>query len=287
VQFPLEVAAMLKDIFKSISIPSIMGILNLTEDSFSDGGRYLSTDSAISYAQELIFAGATILDIGAESTRPGSKEVSAELEWGRIEPVLTKLKQSFPHIQISIDTQKASVARKAIALGADIINDVSALRNDPDMVQVLAEAKDTRLVLMHMQGRPENMQDKPEYQDVVKEVHDFLKERSEYAIMMGIYPQRLILDPGIGFGKNLEHNLKLLSSLDSFNDLNIPLLLGTSRKRFIDEITRSEVHRRIGGTLTTTMLACLSKAQIIRVHDVYEHAQFLKVLAAVAVMGET
>lgn len=278
---------MLKDTLATLSFPKIMGILNITEDSFSDGGYYLNEDAAYMHAQELISYGAQILDIGAESTRPGSKEISAELEWKRIEPVLSKLKSNFPGISVSIDTQKAIVASKAIELGADIINDISALRYDPDMVHVLAGSEDTQLIMMHMQGRPEYMQEKPEYSDVVQEVYSFLKSRCQYAIEKGISADRLILDPGIGFGKNLDHNLQLLAALDRFDDLKLPLVLGTSRKSFIDQITPSEVNRRIGASLATTMLACLSKVQIIRVHDVYEHAQFIKVIAAVAAMGET
>lgn len=276
---------MISEYLKQITIPQIMGILNLTEDSFSDGGYYLSQSAAIAQAEKLIAQGADIIDIGAESTRPGAHEISADLEWRRIHPVLKYLKSSYPQVPISIDTQKATVAAKAIEYGADIINDVSALRFDPEIGHTLAGANHVKLVLMHMQGRPQTMQQNPQYNDILSEVIHFLNERIEYATNCGITKDRLIVDPGIGFGKKLEHNLKLLANLDELKVFAIPILLGASRKQFINNIHEAAVQNRLGGTLAATAIACLSSVQIIRVHDVFEHAQFLKVLYAIAQTG--
>lgn len=258
-----------------------MGILNLTEDSFSDGGYFLAPSAAIAHAEKLIKEGADLLDIGAESTRPGSKPVPVELEWQRIEPVLEALKEKHPAVIISIDTQKAEVAEKAIARGADLINDISALRYDPKMVQLLASHPQIKVILMHMQGRPETMQIEPHYADVLAEVKAFLQERADYAISQGIAQERIVIDPGIGFGKNLDHNLTLLAELESLRDLGFPVLLGASRKRFIDQLSPSPVEQRMGGSLAITMLACLSRIEFIRVHDVQLHRQFLDVLSAI------
>jgi dihydropteroate synthase len=273
------------DNLTSFKIPKLMGILNLTEDSFSDGGYFLAPSAAVAHATKLIKAGADILDIGAESTRPGSKPVPAELEWQRIEPVLAAIKQKHPGIRISIDTQKAEVADKAIAMGVDMINDVSALRFDPEMAKLMAAHPQIELILMHMQGRPDTMQRNPHYEDVISEVLAFLRERAEHAIAQGIARERILIDPGIGFGKNLEHNLQLLAGLDTLRDLGFPVLLGASRKRFIDQLSPSTVEQRMGGSLATTMLACMSKIDIVRVHDVLLHRQFLDVLSAVYKAG--
>lgn len=277
---------MYQKVLNNIKLPEIMGILNLTEDSFSDGGCYLSDAAALEQAGKLVRDGATILDLGAESTRPGSMEISAELEWQRLAPVLSEIKLTHPSISISIDTQKASVAGQAIALGADIINDISALQFDPDMAEVLSTAKHVKVVLMHMQGRPQTMQFAPRYTDVVKEVYQFLEQRINYAEQCGITKDRIIVDPGIGFGKTLQHNLLLLKHLDVFHELGCAVLLGASRKRFIDQIYPADVHHRIGGSLASAMLACLCGVQMIRVHDVLEHAQFIRTLAALNTVGE-
>ena len=275
-----------QDFMKAIQIPRIMGIINLTEDSFSDGGYYLSERSALAHAEKLIQEGAEILDLGAESTRPGSKSIPAHVEWQRIEPVLKALKELHPEVLISIDTQKAKVAELSIACGANIINDISAMRFDPDMPSVLKNAPDVKVILMHMQGNPETMQIAPQYSDVVLEVKEFLKERIEYATKHGIIQDRIIIDPGIGFGKKLEHNLLLIKHMEEFSGLGCQVLLGTSRKRFIDQIYSSDVHHRLGGSLATTMLACLSGVNIIRVHDVQEHAQFLETLYRIRIEGD-
>ncbi|MCB5262909.1 MAG: dihydropteroate synthase [Candidatus Cloacimonetes bacterium] len=270
---------------KRFQIPQIMAVLNLTEDSFSDGGYFLDPAAAIEHATTMIQAGAQIIDIGAESTRPGAHELSAELEWQRIQPVLTELKAQNPKILISIDTQKAEVAEKAIALGADIINDISALQYDPAMAKVIATHPRIRVILMHMQGRPQSMQINPQYEDVLAEVLSFLQQRSEYASSQGIAKEQIILDPGIGFGKTLQHNLTLLAELDALSALGYPVLLGASRKSFIDTISASPANQRLGGSLATTMLACLNRADIIRVHDVQVHRQFLDVFSAILAAG--
>lgn len=275
----------IKNSMQSFQIPQIMAVLNLTEDSFSDGGYFLAPSAAVDHAMAMIEAGALILDIGAESTRPGSREVTAKLEWQRIEPVLTEIKASGTKALISIDTQKAEVAEKAIAFGADIINDVSALRHDPDMVKVIAAHPGIRVILMHMQGRPQTMQINPQYEDVLAEVSDFLLQRAEYAISEGLAKENIILDPGIGFGKRLQHNLTLLAKLNSLHTLGYPILLGASRKSFIDLISASPADQRIGGSLATTMFACLNGADIIRVHDVQTHRQFLDVFSAILQAG--
>ncbi len=266
-------------------MPQIMGVLNLTEDSFYDGGYFLSPAAAVEHAMAMIEAGAQILDIGAESTRPGSGEVPAELEWERIKPVLAEIKAQDPKVLISIDTQKAEVAEQAIALGADIINDISALQYDPEMVKVIAAHPGTRVILMHMQGRPDTMQDNPHYENVLAEVCDFLRQRADYAISQGIAKERIIIDPGIGFGKKLRHNLTLLAKLDTLGKLGYPVLLGASRKGFIHTISASPANQRLGGSLATTMLACLSQVSIIRVHDVQAHRQFLDVFNAILDSG--
>lgn len=275
----------IKNIIPHFQMPQIMAVLNLTEDSFSDGGYFLVPTAAVAHALEMIQAGAQILDIGAESTRPGAKGVPAELEWQRIQPVLTELMGRQPKALISIDTQKAEVAEKAIASGANIINDISALQYDPNMVKLIAANPGISVILMHMQGRPQTMQANPHYDDVQTEVRDFLLERAEFAISQGIAKERIILDPGIGFGKNLQHNLKLLAELDSLSELGYPVLLGASRKSFIDSISASPANQRLGGSLATTMLACLNQVSIIRVHDTQAHRQFLDVFAAIMDAG--
>nr|MDK2850759.1 dihydropteroate synthase [Candidatus Cloacimonadota bacterium] len=259
----------------------IMGILNITDDSFSDGGLYLDPNAAIKQAHKLVSEGADILDIGAESTRPGSVSIAPELQWQRLEPVLVSLKEEIPGLCISIDTQSAEVAAKSIELGASIINDISAFRNDPEMVTVLAKHPGVDVVLMHMQGTPKTMQKNPCYQDILQEVHIFFRERVDHALSHGIDANRIILDPGIGFGKNLEHNLKLLANLEYFKNLGCPFLIGASRKSFIDAITPSPENQRIGGSLASTFVACMSGVDIIRVHDVQAHRQFMDVLATI------
>lgn len=263
----------------SLHQPRIMGILNITDDSFSDGGKCLNPEVAVQHALQMLDAGADIIDIGAESTRPGARSVSATEEWERLHPVISGILDRVPSCYISIDTQKSFVAERAIDLGARMINDVSALEYDPELSILLVERSSIDVVLMHMQGRPETMQINPHYTDVVSEVKQYLIDRLHYAEQQGISAQRIYLDPGIGFGKSLEHNLALLANLDVYHGYQV--LLGVSRKSFIGKICDSEPGQRLGGTLAAALMGMLAPVQIIRVHDVYEHFQFAAVLSEI------
>jgi len=251
--------------------PAIVGIVNVTPDSFSDGGRYVEPDRAIAHALELIAAGADMLDIGGESSRPGSDRVPEVEEIRRVVPVIDGIRRVNAAIPISIDTTKAAVARAALDHGATMINDISAGRFDPAMFPLAAE-RNVPIVLMHMQGTPKTMQENPHYLDVVEEVFAFLQERIESARAHGV--QHIIADVGIGFGKTVEHNLKLLAHLDRFAALGVPLLLGVSRKRFLGAITGIE-QPSDRDQATALMHALLVDAPIeyIRVHNVALHAQ--------------
>ena len=266
--------------FETLSLPRIMGILNVTEDSFSDGGQFKDPQLAIKHAIHMLDAGADIIDIGAESTRPGSEPVDPKLEWQSIEPVLVGLLAAVPACKVSIDTRKAYVAERSIACGAVMINDVSALDFDPLMADLLKDHAHVELVLMHMQGSPKNMQVSPNYEDAVSEVKQYLISRLQYAIDKGINPERIYLDPGIGFGKNLQHNLEILAHLEAYNGHK--LLLGASRKSFIAKISGSDPSSRLGGSIASTAWALMCNASIIRVHDVFEHKQFMQVFKAIA-----
>ncbi len=269
-----------------------MGVVNVTPDSFSDGGEYLDAGDAIAHALTLVAEGADILDVGGESTRPGAEPVSGEEELRRVLPVLEGIAAtdwiSTPP-QVSIDTSKAAVARAAIAAGASIVNDVSALRADPGMVGVVAESG-VDCCLMHMLGEPRTMQREggPQYKDVVDDVKAFLEERLSFAVSAGIPEQRIVLDPGIGFGKTLEHNLVLLARLDELTSLGCPLLVGTSRKSFLGRLIadgageREPVspEERLPGTIATNVLAYERGASLFRVHDVGPVSAALTVAAA-------
>jgi dihydropteroate synthase len=255
-----------------------MAVVNVTPDSFSDGGRYLYADAAIAHGEELARSGADLLDVGGESTRPGAEEVGAEVERARVEPVVAALAAA-GHT-VSIDTSKASVAEAALDAGASIVNDVTALRGDPEIGPLCAE-RQAGLVLMHMQGVPRTMQDDPTYEEVVGEVRAFLAERLEAAISAGVARDRVWLDPGIGFGKALEHNLELLRRLGELRELGRPLVVGTSRKSFIGKIDGSEVTDRIGGSIASSILALAAGADVLRVHDVAETAQAVRLADAV------
>ncbi|MDP7150180.1 MAG: dihydropteroate synthase [Paracoccaceae bacterium] len=255
--------------------PSIMGILNVTPDSFSDGGRFNDTDIGERHAQAMIQAGADIIDIGGESTRPGAAEVPAADEAARTVPVIEAIRAS-SDIPISIDTRKASVARKAIAAGANLINDVSAFSFDPSLTSV-ANQTDTPVCLMHAQGDPETMQNDPYYANVLLDVYDYLQSRVEHAVAHGIARDRIIVDPGIGFGKTLDHNLRLLKGLSLFHGLGCPILLGVSRKRFIGTIGDApKADMRAPGSIAVALAGVSQGVQIIRVHDVAETSQALK-----------
>ena len=261
--------------------PVVVGILNVTPYSFSDGGDFLDPEAAAEHAAAMLDEGAGILDLGGESTRPGSDRVSQEEEIRRVVPVIQRILAARPEAVISVDTYRAGTATAALEAGARLINDVTALRGDPSMTSVVKEAA-CPVILMHMQGEPKTMQDEPHYEDVVREVRDFLARRAELAISAGVRQENVILDPGIGFGKNLEHNLTLLRNLDAVVDLGFPVLIGASRKRFIGEITGVRVAReRFFGTLATTVLAYERGVTYFRVHDVRANREALAVAEAV------
>lgn len=258
--------------------PKLMGVVNVTPDSFSDGGLYLDADAAVAHGEELVRDGADILDVGGESTRPGAAEVSEAEELDRTAPVVARLAEA-GHA-VSIDTSKLAVAEAAIDAGAEIVNDVTALRGDPEIGALCAE-RGVGLVLMHMQGDPRTMQENPRYDDVVDDVKAFLAERLEVAMGAGVEEERVWLDPGIGFGKTLEHNLELLRRLGELDELGRPLVVGTSRKSFIGKVDGSEVDDRLGGTIASSVLAAAEGAEVLRVHDVAEARQALEVTTAI------
>ena len=255
-----------------------MGVINVTPDSFSDGGLYLDPQAAIARGAELASAGAEILDVGGESTRPGAQAVAVEEELARVGPVVAAL--SGAAVAVSIDTAKLAVAEAALDAGAEIVNDVTALRADPEIGELCAE-RGAGLVLMHMQGTPATMQVDPLYGDVVEDVKAFLATRVEVAIAAGVAEDRIWLDPGIGFGKTLEHNLELLRRLGELRSLGRPLLIGTSRKSFIGILDRSPASQRLGGTIASCVLAAAEGADILRVHDVAAVGEALRVAAAI------
>jgi dihydropteroate synthase len=257
----------------------IMGVVNVTPDSFSDGGRYLDTAIAIEHGLELDAEGAAILDVGGESTRPGAAPVSETEELRRVIPVIEGLITGRTNAQISIDTYKSGVASRALASGATLVNDVTALRGDPEIAGVVAEAN-ADCCLMHMLGDPRTMQQDPRYGDVVNEVKAFLEERMAFAIANGIAEERILLDPGIGFGKTVAHNLELLRRLGEFLDLGRPVVIGTSRKSFLGKITGREVDERVAATVATNVLAYERGARVFRVHDVAPVHDALAVTAA-------
>ena len=256
----------------------IMGVVNVTPDSFSDGGLFLDPARAIEHGRELAGEGADLLDIGGESTRPGAEAVSGEEELARVEPVLTGLRDAGP--PLSIDTSKLPVAAAAIDAGATVVNDVTAFRTDAEMAGLCAE-RGVAVVLMHMRGEPRTMQDNPVYDDVVDDVKAFLAERIEFATAEGIAEERIWVDPGIGFGKTVEHNLELIRRLGEFAELGLPILVGPSRKAFIGKITGAAVEQRLGGTIAACAIAYANGARMLRVHDVAEVGQALRVAEAI------
>lgn len=256
--------------------PSVMGVLNVTPDSFSDGGVHLDPDVAVAAARSMVESGATIVDVGGESTRPGSEGVSAEEELRRVMPVLDRLGGELP---LSIDTSKAEVARAAIDRGAILVNDVTALRGDPELVEVVA-GSEAYLCLMHMRGEPRTMQEEPAYDDVAVEVAAFLEERMAFAVAHGIAEARICLDPGIGFGKTVAQNLELVRRLAVLVALGRPVLVGFSRKSSLRKLTGSE--DLLGASVAAAVAAFERGATILRVHDVKPHVDALTVAAAVA-----
>jgi dihydropteroate synthase len=259
-----------------------MGVVNVTPDSFSDGGLFLDTRAAVAYARGLIEEGAAIVDVGGESTRPGSEGVSLDEELRRVEPVLERLQD----VPVSIDTSKAEVARRALALGAVMVNDVTALRGDPDLAGVIADS-DAYLCLMHMLGEPRTMQEDPRYEDVVSEVAAFLEERLSFALSAGIPDERICLDPGIGFGKTVEHNLELLARLDEIVALGRPVVVGASRKRFLGRVLGDPeaLSGPVAAGVAVAVLAFERGAAIFRVHDVREHVEGLRAAQALERVG--
>ncbi len=257
----------------------VMGVLNVTPDSFSDGGRFLEPGAAVAQGRIMAAAGADIIDVGGESTRPGSTGVDARTEMDRVLPVIRRLAESTTAL-ISIDTQKAEVADAALAAGAVIINDVSALNSDPDLLGV-ARDRGASIILMHMQGRPRDMQAHPVYDDVTAEVGDFLVEAVGRAVAGGVDFERLAVDPGIGFGKTFEHNLTLINRLDELAALNRPLVLGVSRKAFIGAVTGREPLERTAGGLALAAIGVMKGAAVIRAHDVAPTVDAVRMAEAV------
>jgi len=259
---------------------TIMGVVNVTPDSFSDGGRYLDAQAAIAHGLELEAEGAAILDVGGESTRPGADPVPEAEELRRVIPVIEGLIARGAGARVSIDTSKAGVASRALEAGACLVNDVTALRGDPDMAGVVAAAG-ADCCLMHMLGDPRTMQDDPHYDDVVDDIKAFLEERMAFAVKAGIAEERILLDPGIGFGKTVEHNLELLRRLGEFLDLGRPVVIGTSRKTFLGRLTGREApEERVAATVATNVLAYERGARVFRVHDVAPVHDALTVTAA-------
>jgi dihydropteroate synthase len=261
--------------------PVVVGILNVTPDSFSDGGNFLDPEAAAEHATIMLDEGAGVIDVGGESTRPGSDPVSQVEEIRRVVPVIERIIAARPEAVISVDTYRSATATAALNAGASLVNDVTALRGDPRMISVVTEAQ-CPVILMHMQGEPKNMQREPRYTDIVREVKDFLRSRTEHAVRSGAHAENIIVDPGIGFGKTLDHNLRLLRDLEAIVDLGFPVLVGASRKRFIGSITGvQEAEQRVFGTVATTVLAYEKGATLFRVHDVRPNSEALDVAEAV------
>jgi len=266
-------------VWDDLSQPVEMGILNVTPDSFSDGGTFADADTAVAHADRMVADGAAIIDVGPESTRPGAQPVDPPEQIRRAVPVIRRIRQNHPHIGLSIDTQSAVVAQAALDAGADAVNDTSALRHDPGMAGVVADRRAVA-ILMHMQGTPATMQRNPTYTDVAAEVSAFLRDRAAVARSAGIGHNRIILDPGIGFGKTVEHNLVLLRRLSEIVGIGFPVLVGVSRKAFIGRILNLPVPQdRLAGSLAGAIAAVLGGARIIRAHDVLETAQAVRLIA--------
>ena len=257
-----------------IKIPNIMGVLNLTPDSFSDGGKFNTSKKGLKHALEMFNSGANIIDIGGESTRPGSKIVDDKTEWKRIEKIIKSLSKKIP---ISLDTRKSEIMRKGIKYGVKIINDVSGLNYDPETINILKKYK-IPFVIQHSQGTPQNMQNQPKYENELLDIYDFFEKKINYLEKIGIKHNNIIIDPGIGFGKILKHNINLISNISIFHSLGFPILVGNSRKRFIKEIAgKNDSEDRIGGTIASSIYLMMQGVQILRIHDVNELLQSIKV----------
>jgi dihydropteroate synthase len=264
-----------------VALPKVMGIVNVTPDSFSDGGLFLDAEAAVAHGRELAQEGADYLDVGGESTRPGAGGVSAQEELMRVEPVVSALAgEGGAGVPLSIDTSKVAVACEALDAGAAMVNDVTALRAEPELAGLCAE-RGCELVLMHMLGDPRTMQEDPVYDDVVDEVKAFLSERIEFAVTEGVDEERIWIDPGIGFGKTVEHNLELHRRLGELTDLGRPVVFGSSRKSFIGKLTGAEAGQRLGGTVASNVIAYSNGASMLRVHDVRPTREALAVAEAI------
>jgi dihydropteroate synthase len=256
-----------------------MGILNVTPDSFSDGGEWFDAPDALNHGLDLIADGAGTIDVGGESTRPGADPVSLDEELRRVIPAVEAIRAANPTVRISVDTSKAEVVKRGLAAGATLVNDVTSLRVAPQIAEMTAEAG-AELCLMHMLGTPRTMQDAPRYDDVVSDVKRFLEERMRFALDHGVAEDKIILDPGIGFGKTAAHNLQLIDRLDEIVALGRPVLIGTSRKSFLGELTGRSTDTRLAATLATNVIAYERGARIFRVHDVAPHLDALTIAAA-------
>ena len=255
-------------------IPNIMGILNLTPDSFSDGGKFNTKVKGLSHAKKLFILGADIIDIGGESTRPGSKAISIKKEWSRVEKIIKKIGNKIP---LSLDTRKSEIMDKGINIGIKLINDVSGLEYDTKTVDILNKYK-TPFVIQHSQGTPENMQKNPSYKNVLLDIYDFFEKKIKFLRSKGINHDNIVIDPGIGFGKNLKHNMNLIKSVSIFHALGFPILLGLSRKKFIKDLSeKNDTKKRIGGTVASSLYSMMQGVQILRIHDVDELIQSIKV----------
>ena len=247
----------------------IMGVLNITPDSFSDGGKYFSKNSAIKHALKLINEGSDIIDVGGESTRPGASPLTIEEELTRVIPVIKEIRKLSKNILISIDTYKSEVAKEAVKYGANIINDISGLVMDDRMVHIAAEL-DVPVIIMHLKGTPMDMQVNPTYENLISEITEFLRTQIQYALKNGVKKHNIIIDPGIGFGKTIEHNFKIIANLEKFKKIGFPILIGPSRKSFIGNLLKLPPDKRLEGTAASIAIGIVNGARIVRVHDVLE-----------------
>ena len=255
-------------------IPNIMGVLNLTPDSFSDGGKFKKKNLGYKHAVYLFKLGANIIDVGGESTRPGSREIKIKIEWNRIKSIIKKFGKKIP---LSLDTRKSEIMEKGIKDGVQLINDTSGLKHDKQSINVIKKYK-VPFVIHHIQGTPTTMQIKPKYKNVLLDIYDFFEEKIKYLRFKGIKHKHIIVDPGIGFGKKLKHNMKLISNVSIFHSLGFPILLGVSRKRFIKDISgNNDNDKRLGGTISASLFAMMQGVQILRIHDVNDVIQGVKV----------
>ena len=255
-------------------IPNIMGVLNLTPDSFSDGGKFKKKNLGYKHAVYLFKSGTNIIDVGGESTRPGSREIKIKIEWNRIKSIIKKFGKKIP---LSLDTRKSEIMERGIRAGVQLINDTSGLKHDKQSINVIKKYK-VPFVIHHIQGTPTTMQIKPKYKNVLLDIYDFFEEKIKYLRFKGIKHKHIIVDPGIGFGKKLKHNMKLISNVSIFHSLGFPILLGISRKRFIKDISgNNDNEKRLGGTISASLFAMMQGVQILRVHDVNDVIQGAKV----------